>query len=67
MEDTTPADPARTQTRQPKKRFVGRRTADAQAQTENLSASKDGETTAVQKGEDPKQIHVQASLLTVLS
>ncbi|KAL1966131.1 hypothetical protein VTN77DRAFT_4879 [Rasamsonia byssochlamydoides] len=46
MEDT-PASPHRNQTRQPKKRFVGRRTADAQ-QTENLSA-KDGDTTAVQR------------------
>jgi 2-(3-amino-3-carboxypropyl)histidine synthase len=46
MEDTDPAAASRTQTRQPKKRFVGRRTADAQSQNE---ASTNSDTT-VQKG-----------------
>ncbi|QKX59912.1 uncharacterized protein TRUGW13939_07054 [Talaromyces rugulosus] len=45
MEDTDPAAASRTQTRQPKKRFVGRRTADAQSQNE---ASTNSDTT-VQK------------------
>jgi 2-(3-amino-3-carboxypropyl)histidine synthase len=38
-----------TQMRQPKKRFVGRRTADAQAQKDTTS-QKDVESTAVQTG-----------------
>lgn len=46
MEDTNDAGASRTSTRQPKKRFVGRRTADAQAQIES-SANTD---TSVQKG-----------------
>ena len=44
MEDTI----AQSQLRQPKKRFVGRRTADAQAQKD--PASPDVESTEVQKG-----------------
>ncbi|CRG88934.1 Diphthamide biosynthesis protein 1 [Talaromyces islandicus] len=45
MEDTDPAAASRTQTRQPKKRFVGRRTADAQSQNEGSTNS----DTTVQK------------------
>lgn len=40
---------AASQMRQPKKRFVGRRTADAQAQKDTTS-QKDVESTAVQTG-----------------
>jgi 2-(3-amino-3-carboxypropyl)histidine synthase len=39
--------------RQPKKRFVGRRTADAQAQKDASSSSKDVESTSIQRGEGP--------------
>lgn len=46
MEDTDPTAASRTQTRQPKKRFVGRRTADAQSQNEPSTTS----DTTVQKG-----------------
>jgi 2-(3-amino-3-carboxypropyl)histidine synthase len=45
MEDTS----AQSQLRQPKKRFVGRRTADAQAQKEPTGQN-DVESTQVQKG-----------------
>lgn len=47
MEDTS--NTQGNQLRQPKKRFVGRRTADAQAQKDSTSQA-DVETTAVQKG-----------------
>lgn len=36
--------------RQPKKRFVGRRTADAHAQKDASISSKDVESTSVQRG-----------------
>lgn len=36
--------------RQPKKRFVGRRTADAQAQKDSSSSQQDVESTSVQRG-----------------
>ncbi|KAJ9209130.1 hypothetical protein DTO021D3_438 [Paecilomyces variotii] len=48
MEDNTPAVQPVGQTRQPKKRFVGRRTADAQAQKDG-SAVQEGGSTAVEK------------------
>jgi 2-(3-amino-3-carboxypropyl)histidine synthase len=37
--------------RQPKKRFVGRRTADAQAQKDVSPSSNDVESTSIQRGE----------------
>lgn len=55
MEPYTPTSPtedgsqAASQMRQPKKRFVGRRTADAQAQ-KDATSQKDVESTAVQTG-----------------
>jgi 2-(3-amino-3-carboxypropyl)histidine synthase len=48
MEETDTATVPHPQTRQPKKRFVGRRTADAQAETETSADRTD--TTAIQKG-----------------
>lgn len=50
MENQSPAVQPVSQTRQPKKRFVGRRTADAQAQ-KDAPASQEGDSTAVQKGQ----------------
>lgn len=47
MEDT--ANTSASQMRQPKKRFVGRRTAEAQAQKDATSQN-DVESTAVQTG-----------------
>lgn len=53
--------------RQPKKRFVGRRTAEAQAQQNG--SQNDVETTTVQKGKSPhlKAIYQRTSLLTPYS
>ncbi|PLB47786.1 putative diphthamide biosynthesis protein [Aspergillus steynii IBT 23096] len=48
MEDQTANNAPNGQLRQPKKRFVGRRTADAQAQ-KDTSSQKDVESTSVQK------------------
>ncbi|GAB1204900.1 Diphthamide biosynthesis protein 1 [Aspergillus pseudonomiae] len=50
MEDTTAnGPPANGTLRQPKKRFVGRRTADAQAQKEQSSSQNDVESTSIQR------------------
>lgn len=51
MEETTAnGSPVNSTLRQPKKRFVGRRTADAQAQKEQSSSQNDVESTSIQKG-----------------
>ncbi|PYH44212.1 2-(3-amino-3-carboxypropyl)histidine synthase [Aspergillus saccharolyticus JOP 1030-1] len=50
MEDTSQPPPSTAPLRQPKKRFVGRRTADAQAQKEGSNPSpQDVESTSIQK------------------
>ena len=53
MSTTDPASstPPANNLRQPKKRFVGRRTAEAQTQKETSQDHRDVESTVIQKGE----------------